>query len=161
MGHSYYFEGSISVTPSLNFTELKKARMIALKTIVSTVDKRYANADNVFESYMPLRFELDSFTKDTDEGPLHVTRGIALVPANSSDGGYAYHMKDLVEALIKGLPGHNWSGTVMAIDDDRRSAVKIIVTTGKDTSTVTQVNGTAYVKWENGDDPTPVEHISG
>lgn len=161
MGSSYFFEGSINIEPPLNFAEIKTAQRAALGLLTNTWDKKHSTEENVFVSHMPLKPELDSFVKDTDEGPLHVTRSAVMVPSNSSDGGQAYLMKELMEALIKALPGHNWSGTVMAMDDDRTGAVKIVVDTGIDTSTVSEIRGKVLVEWENGDLSTPAIDISG
>jgi hypothetical protein len=159
MGHSYYFEGEIEITPPLNFTEIQKAQKAALKVLTNTWDKKNAKEDNVFASFMPLKLDLESFVRNTDEGPLHVTRAAKLVPSNSSDGGYAYLMCNLVEVLIRELPGHNWEGAVMAVDDDRRSAVKITVVTGQDTSTVSEVQGSTWIHWEDGDN-TPLTDVT-
>lgn len=161
MSSSDFFDGRIEITPALNFAEIKKARGIAM-TILSPTgwEKKHATTENVFESYMPLTFDLDSFEKETEEGPLQVTRALALKPTNDSNGAYAGRMKALVEALIKGLPGHNWVGTVESIDEDRNHALKIVVTTTKNTSTVKQLTGKGIVKWEDGS-TTDVEEISG
>jgi len=161
MGSSYYFEGSIDIEPALNFAEIKKARKAALKLLSNAWDKKYANEDNVLQSYMPLRFNLEEFVRETDEGPLHVTQARSMIPSNYSDGSYSFLMSDLMEAIIQELPGHTWSGTVMSVDSDCTGAVKIVVSPGEGLSTVTEVRGKPMIQWENDDKPTPVDEIMG
>lgn len=161
MSKSEYFEGSIEVTPPLNFKELTRAREIAMTLVTATHEKKYVNVGNVFDSYLPLAPVVEEHDRPVDEGVLKVTQVTGFRPSRECDGYYSWRMKDLLEALIKGLPGHNWSGVVMSIDEYRQSAVKVVVKTGKDTSTVTEVTGKGVVVWENGDENTPVEDISG
>jgi len=161
MSTSEYFEGRIDIDPALNFAEIRKARKIALGLVPQTGwEKKHANEENVFDSYMPLTFELDCFDKATEEGTLQVTRSFALKPTSTSGGCYSHRMAPLLEALIKGLPGHNWSGEVSSIDEDRRNALKVVVTTGKDKSTVAQIKGKGVVKWDDGS-TSDIDEISG
>lgn len=158
MGTGYYFDGSISIEPPLNFSEIEKAREIALGLVQNGYNKKHATQTNIFQ-YMPLMPKLEASIRKTPEGILHVTTAAELAPTCQTDGGYSHLMCDLVEQLIKGLPGHNWSGTVMAMDEYRHSAIKIVVTTGEDTSTVEEVSGTVLVQWADSSEPTPVTEI--
>lgn len=161
MSTSEYFEGEIVVTPALNFAELAKARKIALTLFPKGGwEGKYANTDNVFTNYMPLMPDIDESERKTDEGLLTVFSASRIIPSRRSDGGYSNRMKPLMEALIKGLPGHNWAGQVMSIDEYRRSAVRIDVVTGPDTSTVTEVFGKGMVVWDD-KSQTEVDEISG
>ncbi len=161
MSTSEYFDGEIRIVPPLNYAELTKAAEIALGILPKTGwASKGVNAENVFGSYMPLKFEVEHDQRTTPEGILHVTQASIIKPSNTTDGAYSSRMKPLLEALIKGLPGHNWSGTVMSIDEYRNRAVKVTVTTGKDSSSVEEVFGKGIVIWDDGS-RSDVEEITG
>lgn len=151
MGTNYSMSGAVWITPALNFAEIQKAKDIALKLLTLPSSKKHATPDTVFESYMPLKIETEEFDKETPEGVLHIVRGVTLIPSHSP-GSLSYDMNTLVVALQKGLPGHNWDGEVVAVHEDVTKAYKLVCTTepGSDQSTVKQIEGSTYVRWEDG-----------
>lgn len=163
MSTRYTFVGGINITPALNYTEVKTARKTALG-LVRTIDKKYATEENVFREYMPLGLMLDSFTKDTDDGPLKIIQGIAL-ESTLSDSWMPIPMDVLVRGLIKALPGHDWKGTVTALHEDRLTAYKLIVdcigTESRDQHEVVRlVEGTAHMTWDEERGVTiPLSHL--
>lgn len=149
MGTSYSMQGVINITPALNFTEIKTAQEVAISTL-RPHDAKRAKVDTVFEGYLPLKIMTDEFDRQTEEGLLHIVRGIALVPSHAS-GSMSYNMDDLVKALQKALPGHNWEGEVTAVREDVTMAYKLVCTTarGSDKSSIRQVEGQTYVRWDD------------
>lgn len=156
MGHTYTFDGSIKIEPALNFSEIKKAREIALAMLRENWDRKNATEENVFEGYMPLKPGIVESTEDSDRGTLMVKEAPSLVPSHENEGSISFSMDNLVEALVHGLPGHTWSGTVTAIDDEYTSAYKLVVEVssydhkqGK-TRSIKQINGSSFIHWEDG-----------
>jgi hypothetical protein len=143
-------QGAISITPLLSFAEIKKAQRVAMN-LLRNHDNQRATEATVFENYMPLKVMTDEFDKETEDGTLHVVRGIALVPPYSQ-GSMSYNMDDLVQALQEALPGHNWDGEVTAVREDVTMAYKLVCKTedGSDKSTIRQIEGKTYVRWEDG-----------
>lgn len=150
MGTSYSMQGAITITPHLSFAEIKTAQVAAMNLLRPHDEKRSTEA-TVFENYMPLKVMTDEFDKETEDGTLHVVRGIALVPPYAQ-GSMSYNMDDLVKALQKALPGHNWDGEVVAVREDVTMAYKLVCKTpeGSDRSEIKQVEGKTYVRWEDG-----------
>lgn len=149
MGTSYSMQGAINITPVLSFAEIKKAQKAAM-ALLRPHDAKRATEETVFENYLPLKIMTDEFDKETEDGTLHVVRGIALVPPYSQ-GSMSYNMDDLMKALQKALPGHNWDGTVTAVREDVTMAYKLVCRTpnGADHSEIKQIEGRAYVRWED------------
>jgi hypothetical protein len=148
MGTSYTMSGGINISPALNYTEVKTAAKAALG-LVRPQDKKYATEENVFKSYMPLGLLLDVFQKDTEDGLLTVTRGIAL-EAPSRDHFLPISMADFVRAMMKALPGHQWQGTVTALRDDGMVGYKLTVDADtSDPVKVQEVKGRAYLVWDD------------
>lgn len=150
MGTSYSMQGAISITPVLSFAEIKTAQKAAMDFLRPHDNKRSTEA-TVFENYMPLKIMTEKFDRETEEGTLHVVRGVALVPPYST-GSMSYNMDDLVLALQKALPGHNWDGEVTAVREDVTMAYKLVCKTeeGSDQSSVRQIEGKTYIRWEDG-----------
>lgn len=152
MGYGYRFEGTVSIVPPLNFAEIRQAQQIALGLVV--IGKKTATEENVFSQHMPLMPIEDSFTKDTPEGVLHVKLAHTLM-APKPDHFMPINMDALVRALIKGLPGHNWNGSITAIRDDGMVGYKLTVNSDGDKSrvllpeVVRQVQGEAAMVWED------------
>lgn len=152
MGTTYHFDGSITITPALNFTEIKTATKVALG-MIRQQDKKYANEKNVFAQYMPLGLMLDTFDEDTENGVLTVTRGIGL-EAPSREHFLPISMADFVRALMKALPGHEWLGEVTAVHEDGMSGYRLTVKDANGNSThdpvkVNEVKGRAYMVWDD------------
>lgn len=152
MGTSYTMRGGINISPALNYTEVKTAIKTALG-MVRPQDKKYANETNVFKQYMPLDLMLDVFTKDTEEGPLTAIRGIGLEPPTLTHF-LPISMSDFVRAMMKALPGHQWSGEVVAIREDEMIGYKLTVKNADGTPTddpvkVTEVKGRAHMVWDD------------
>lgn len=161
MSSSEFFEGQIEIVPPLNFAEIQKAKKIALTLLPpSGWERKHSTEENVFESYMPLKFDLEVFDRPTDEGVLQVTKTAFMRPTNTSGGCYSGRVKPLLEALIKFLPGHNWSGEILSINEDRGDALKVTVTVHRDTSVVGSMSGKGFVKWSDGT-LTEMDDITG
>ncbi len=150
MSTSYSMQGSITITPTLTYREIQRAQRAALDFLRPN-DQKYASETTAFEKYLPLKIMLDEFDKETEDGTLHVIRGIALVPPHSQ-GSMSYNMDELVTLLQEALPGHNWDGEVTAVREDVTMAYKLICKTedGADFGTVKQIEGKTYVRWEDG-----------
>lgn len=150
---TYHFDGSVTIVPPLNFAEINKATEIALGLVPAHV-KRFANADNVFKTYMPLALELEKFEQTTPEGILMVTR-CGSVRAPSSTHFLPFEMDVLLKALIKALPGHNWDGEITAIHEEFVHGYKLMVASDGDKSrledptVIRQVKGETAIAWEN------------
>jgi hypothetical protein len=156
MGTNYSFDGGVTIDPPLNYSEIRTARKTALD-LVRQHEKRYATEENVFSTYMPLALTLDTFDKTTEEGVLTVTRAIAL-KAPSSEHFLPMDMDVLVRALIKALPGHNWTGSVTAVHEDRLTGYKLTVKadgSGQSVDSpevVRHIKGSSYMVWsDNGE----------
>jgi hypothetical protein len=149
MSTDYSMQGSITITPHLSFAEIRTAQKAAMD-FLRPYDNKRATEQTVFENYLPLKIFTDEYDKETDDGTLHVVRGIALVPPYTS-GSMSYNMDELVKVLQKALPGHNWDGEVTAVRDDVTMAYKLVCKTedGSDFSTVKQIEGKTYVRWED------------
>jgi len=148
MGTEWHISGTINITPALSAKELKKAAEVMMRRLKS-YQERYATPENVFSEYFPLKIMLDEFDKETDEGTLHVVRGIALVPSHDR---VSMH-NDLFETfypLRDNLPGHNWDGEITAIHEDFTQAKRLKVWTepGADTSTFKVYKGKTFVRWD-------------
>lgn len=148
MGTKYTMTGGINITPALNYTEVKTAIKAAL-ALVRPQDKKYATETNVFTQYMPLTLMLDSFDKDTEDGVLTITRGIALEPP-TRDHFLPISMADFVRAMMKALPGHMWEGTVVALREDALVGYRLTVDAEvSDPARVCEVKGRAYMVWDD------------
>lgn len=159
MSNSYTFDGSIQIEPPLNFKEIKKAREVAMGILREGWDKKRATPESVFEGHMPLKPEITEQPMDNDEGTQILRRAADLIPSHPCEGSMSYGMDTLVEALVKALPGHNWGGEVVAVDENRTSAYKLVVDVHKGKSRIEQVSGSAYIKWDNDSKDTPLSLI--
>ncbi len=150
---SYNLRGSITIKPPLNFAEIKTAREVALKMLLSkSYAAKHATPENVFENY-PLMLQIEEFQRETDEGTLTVKQAEFLRPSYSSNAKLSYDMAELVVALIKALPGHNWKGTVTALHEEMTGGEKVVVDAWGSGApvqdTVRTVKGTVYLRWED------------
>lgn len=152
MGTSYTFDGQISISPPLNYAEILKAREVAMGMLRSGFDAKHATPEHVFEGYMPLKPDLTESTEITDRGPLAVTEAPWLVPSHPSEGSLSYSMVDLVKALAKALPNHDWHGEVTALQNDREHAYKLVT----DKEGVREVKGVGYIEWGDDSESTPI-----
>lgn len=156
MGSSYSFDGSISVEPALNFLEIRKARKIAMTMLrPKTFDSKHAKEESVFEGYMPLKPDVTEFEEDSDRGTLLVKRASEFIPSHRENGALSYSMEGLMDALVKGLPGHTWSGTVTALQEDLAFAYKLVVDVTDDHKQgllrrIEQFSGRTFIHWEDG-----------
>jgi len=163
MGTKYTMRGGITISPALNYTEVKTAVKTALG-MVRPQDKKYADEENVFKQYMPLALVLDVFQKDTEDGPLTVTRGIGLEPPSLTHF-LPMNLSDFVRAMMKALPGHQWSGEVTAIREDEMVGYRLTVKNADGTPTndpvkVTEVKGRTHMVWDDRpDQPVPMEDL--
>lgn len=160
MGTSYSMQGAITITPILSFAEIKKAQKVALD-FLRPHDKKRATEETAFENYLPLKILTDEFDTETEHGRLHVVRGIALVPPHQQ-GSLSYDMGDLALALQEALPGHNWDGEISAVREDVTMAYKLVCETkeGSDSSSIRQVEGKTYVRWEDGSQDEEVSYLT-
>lgn len=148
MGTAYTMSGGINISPPLNYTEIKTATKTALG-MVRPQDKKYVTEHNVFTQFMPLGLMLNVFDKDTDEGPLTVTQGIALKPPNH-DHFLPLSMGDFVRAMMKALPDHLWQGEVIALREDSMVAYKVEVNADSSLPVkVREIKGRAYLVWDD------------
>lgn len=165
MTTAYTFKGGVVITPSLSYSEIKTARKVALDLTREGYDRKNATPENVFEQYMPLALVLDAFEKDTDEGPLKVIRAVGL-EAPRREWSLSINMDVLVRALIKALPGHNWTGTITAVHEDRLSGYKLVVKADDsgisvdNPQVVRQVQGSSQIVWNDSDEPAPLSGIA-
>lgn len=160
MGTSYSFDGKITIDPPLNFVQIRQAQQVALGLIRQGWDKRHSDVSNVFSGYMPLKLDLESFDKDTDEGILKVTRAVGLIPSHPGEGSLSYSMKDLLLKLVQAFPDHKFYGTVVALNEDGVSAVKLSVVSGAGPSEVEQTSGKAFIHWDDQSTSTSVSDLA-
>lgn len=153
MGDLYDFDGSIEITPPLNFKEIRTVRA-ALHTYL--VDKiyggkvpRYVPADlesfNI-EDHFDLTPRVEEQEIDTDEGTLTMKQARVIVPTRSEGGGHRSTLGGQMEVIVKALPRHSFKGTATMIHESGSSGTKLVV----DGRKVSEYKGTGYIKFEDG-----------
>lgn len=145
MGTSYTARGDITITPPLNFAEIKKAENVAMG-MLRAHDVKRTTPEMVFDFHMPLKLEVENEVRETDEGLLTVTKAVSVIPAGDQIS-LSYDPGDLLVALQKALPGHTWSGEITAVHEDRYKAYRYTCDPKDTTSLVTVLEGTVVVRW--------------
>lgn len=152
---AYELSGKIVITPPLNYAEIRKAQQAAMGLLhKGSYGHRHAVSESVFHEWMPVELEIEEFEEATDLGILKGQRAIALRPSHGENTKLSYGIKDVVLALLKALPGHNWLGTITAMQEELSDAHKVVVSAngsgGPLFEAVNVVKGKVLLRWEDG-----------
>ena len=96
MSYDSHFVGQITITPPLNWAEIRSARQPGLQDV---------------------RLVLDETVTDTDSGQTSTIHGIAIAPLDI----YYYagiHIEAEVQAVIDAHPSHDFAGSIEACPGD-------------------------------------------
>lgn len=153
MGTTYTARGEITISPALTYAEIKKINE-AVMGLLRKVDAGRATAPTVFDRFMPIKIETESSVEDTEQGIMTVIKGVALVPSGSGDDvSLSYDPADVIVAIRKAAPGHEWTGAITAVHEERHKAYRYSWTKGDRGAVVTTEEGTVVVRWPGNNRP--------
>lgn len=161
MGTEYVFEGSIEIEPPLNFAEIRKAQQACLGLMYQGYDKKNATRENVMD-FTSLRLAIREDTRDTDEGMMTTVSSQRLIPAYSN-GSLKYDMETVLSAIVKAVPGHIWTGEVVAFSEDNyayKLSAERFAEDDPSTQQVKQVSGNLFIHWDDGSEATSVSSLT-
>lgn len=159
MGTSYTMSGSIEIHPPLNYSEIKKAREVAVgllaKHHAAQFERAGGDPQGVFSDFFPLSLHVESTERETEEGHLTIKTAAVVIPSHSHDASLFYDMRPFMAALVAALPGHQWNGEVIALREDGMFAYKLVA----EGQRIRQTEGAAYIRWEDGSDEDMVSDL--
>lgn len=130
MGYNTSVEGSIAITPPLNWSQIKD----------SPFNPERGRLDG-----MDVVFAVDEETVDTHEGTLTRRTAEALVPA-WEEAYKAYNLVKHVQQVIDAFPGHDFTGHLECEGEENADMWRVVVRDGR------AVKVTPRIVWpEDGD----------
>lgn len=145
--------GEITIEPPLNYAEIKKAEKAIMKVLNEKRSRgTWRSIDPTtfkMADYCTFNMAIEEYTRETDEGTLTGKRCSRLTTYSYLNGWL--NMADEINLIADACPGHNFTGEVIAITEENRSATKVVA---KDVcfkgNRATVVHGRVYIKFEDG-----------
>lgn len=152
MSDASFDDGKITIEPPLNYAEIKKVERELFKLVQARRSGRYTTKVEDFRMRDHFTFGMvtEDFERETAEGLVKGMTCSALRP----NGDYLYgymSMADEINQIADIVPGHNFTGEVIAITEENQSAIKVVANDvcfkGNRASVV---NGKVYIKFDDG-----------
>lgn len=135
MGYTSSVYGEISISPPLNAAELRAAGVTTVSSILAVQDS--------------LRVRVEVVDRETDEGVLRVSRGVALVVAHEEEFRAYSLERDLRSLAVGWSDGHDLSGVLVVSGEDQGDVWRLVVQAGE------VVRENARLTWADGSDASP------
>jgi hypothetical protein len=138
MGYTSIVHGEVVITPPLTAVELRAAGLTGL-TRTSSIPGDQAS----------LRVRIEEEDRETDEGVLRVTRGVALVVAYQDEFRAGSLERDLQTLIANWADGHSFSGVLVVSGEDQGDVWRLVVEADE------VVREDARLTWLDGSDAGP------
>jgi hypothetical protein len=142
----------ITIEPPLNYGEIKKVERELFKVVQARKIGRTSRKIEDFEmrDHFSFYMKTEEFERETDEGLVNGLRCSEL----HTNGDYLFgylSMADEINLIADIVPGHTFTGEVIAIADENRYAYKVVA---EDVSAkgarAQDIKGTVTIEFEDG-----------
>lgn len=119
--------GSIEIEPPLNYAEIKKIERELFKLVQARKSGRVTRKFEDFKmrDHFTFYMETERFARESDEGVIQGMRCSSL----QTNGDYLYgyfSMAEEINLIADIVPGHSFTGEVVAVADENRYAYKVV-----------------------------------